>query len=53
MNKYKCKVKGCKRNMKVKKHGLCGAHLARLIKNGDIKPHVKIRKYDKMEPFLI
>lgn len=49
----KCKVNGCKRIMKVKKHGLCGAHLERLRRIGDVKPSQKVRKYVKMEPFVL
>lgn len=49
----KCKVRNCKRPIRVKKHGLCGAHLKRLMSTGDIRPSQKVRKYVKMEPFQL
>lgn len=49
----KCKVKGCKKPVKVKKHGLCGAHIMRLMRYGDVKPTQKVRKYVNMEPFQL
>jgi len=49
----KCKVNGCKKKMKVKKHGLCGAHLMRFQRYGDVRPTQRVRKYVKMEPFVL
>lgn len=48
----KCKIKGCTKPLKVKKHGLCGAHLKRLMTTGNVRPGQKVRKYVKMEPFV-
>jgi len=49
----KCKVKGCSRKIRVKKHMLCSAHLARYMKTGEVNPSVKVRKYDKIKPFTV
>jgi len=47
-----CQVKGCKRKVRVTKHGLCEAHLRRLYRTGKVGGG-KLREYKKREPFKI
>lgn len=46
----KCKVNGCKRDIYVKKHGLCKRHTERFYKTGDIGD-AKIREWNSREPY--
>jgi hypothetical protein len=47
-----CKIPGCKRNVELKKWGICRAHYNRVHKTGD-HGVADIRKRTPMKPFVI
>ena len=46
----KCNVKGCNREMHIKKHGLCKSHYNRLYTTGEIG-EATIRKWEAFNPY--
>jgi hypothetical protein len=44
-----CRMPGCRRPVRVKKHGLCTPHYKRYQRLGD--PGGKIKEYQKLKPY--